>query len=517
MIPPLTTAGDHPPARPPLLRKHPELSALRVHAFGLTAGLVTGVDYVASAMLGIAGSHIQGGLHASPLEYLWALTGFAAAAVVANLVIGQFASQISYRRFILASLAVFILGSLLCAGAQNITELTLARVVQGLGGGALFTAARIIVQLVSAPDERRTLFFGFCAGSFGLLALAPVLSAHLVENQGWRGVFLVQASLAVPVMLLVQLTFPRRVRPPGRLRLGHLDWFVALTFGVGLLLVLHALEDVRYLRFAAEPALAMTTVIGGILFVSALWRLHRHPDAWLDPRKLLGRRYLVGLAFYSLYYLFSGAWNYLLPSFLQAGLGYDFHTTAYVMSFGSSITLVAALGFLLILPKVFRKRRVIFGGYLALALALWLISERAMTGASVAAILPAVALEGLTTPMLILQVATMTYLDLTDEDFAHGYQLKNIMREVVTALGIGLASLELQSRQAQARNDLVGNLDAESLPRFLPGGATAEGLARWSAEIDRQASLIASQQLFLIVAALCVVAAVVVAWQKALR
>ena len=94
----------------PLLSQHPELSAVRVYMIGLALGCSTGVDFWASAMMGVAGTHIRGGVHASPEDFLWTLTSYAAAAVVANLMLRRLAHDISYRGFTMAGLVIAAAG-----------------------------------------------------------------------------------------------------------------------------------------------------------------------------------------------------------------------------------------------------------------------------------------------------------------------------------------------------------------------------------------------------------------------
>ncbi|KAF0812305.1 putative multidrug resistance protein EmrY [Andreprevotia sp. IGB-42] len=506
-----------PPARPPLLASHPEMSGAHVYLFGLLAGLVTGVDFIAGAMIGIAGSHIRGGVHASPEEYLWAISGYAAAAVIANLIIGRIAHRISYRSYTLASLALFALGAVACAMSGNIDQLVAARIVQGLGGGGLFTAARVIVQLVSQPRERLALFWGFGIGANGLMALAPWVSAELVMRDGWNSVFLLQAAIAAALLPLVYFIYPRRANPPPDRTMGHLDWPAMLAFGFGTLLLLHGLQDLRYLRPGGVAGLLPWMLAGAAVVLFIAVRLHRHPDPWLDVRRLGSRRYLVGLAFYGLFYLINGGWSFLMASFLQEGMGFDFSTTGLLMTLGGGITLAATVVHTWQFPRVFGKRRVIACGFAVLAIAALWLSHMAMPGASVTVLLPAILLQGSTFVLIMVQVASMTYSDFDGADFAHAYQLKNILRELAGALGLGITSLLLQDVKAEARTDLIGRFDHATVAGMLPDPPSPAMLAQWSAEIDRQAALIASDHLFVGIALLAMAAGAVALTQRAMR
>ena len=166
------------PAPPPSLRlaSHPEMGPLRLSAFGLTLGLVTGLDFSSTLMMAVASQHIQGGVNATPSDYLYAVSAYAAAAVLMNMLLDQIARRITYKRFTMASLVVFVLGAILCAEAGSPTGLIVGKTVEGLGAGGLFAASRILVQLLTAPAERAPLLLRFGLGSFGLLAVTPWLT-----------------------------------------------------------------------------------------------------------------------------------------------------------------------------------------------------------------------------------------------------------------------------------------------------------------------------------------------------
>ncbi|NML16410.1 MFS transporter [Azohydromonas caseinilytica] len=441
------------PARTPLLSAYPHFSALRVYAFGAVLGLVASMDIISTILIAMAGTQVQSGLGAVPQDFLWAFTAYAAAAVVANLVLVQLAGRVSYRRFTLAGLALFIAGALGCAAATSLPALVLARAVQGLGGGGLFAAARILAQYTSQPRERLSLFWGFGLANFALVALAPWLTGVLVAHHGWPLLFLLQAGLAALLLPLVLRLYPREEPLPPR-PVGRLDWPGVAAFAAGALLLLHALEQLRYLSAAQLPLLAGIAAAGLGLGLVVLRRFSRHPDPWLDPRRLASRRYLVGLAFYGAFYLVSGAWNYAVPALLAEGLGYGLPGAGALLSLGGAVTLIAVVVFHLSLPRVMRKRRYIALGYLGLALSFALMAWAARAGGASGAVLAAVLLQGAMPVLALLQVALMTFVDMPTEDFAHAYAFKSIVREIVNALGAGLTVLQLHHGTAAAQETL---------------------------------------------------------------
>ncbi|GAA7758003.1 MULTISPECIES: MFS transporter [Cupriavidus] len=500
----------------PLLSQHPELSAVRVYMIGLALGCSTGVDFWASAMMGVAGTHIRGGVHASPEDFLWTLTSYAAAAVVANLMLRRLAHDISYRGFTMAGLVIAAAGAALCALSRNPLELALARAVQGFGAGGLFAASRIIIQLAAAREERRPLFIGFNIGSMGLPAAAPWITAQLVENAEWQMVFVLQAGIALATLLFVVLTYPPRLTvtlAPWHVDYHAMDWVTVILFGAGALTLLHGLGDLRFYELANSPSVAFTPMAGIALFAAGMVYLRRHPDPWLNPKLLLGRRFLIGLSFYAIYYLLNGLWTYVISTMLQNGMGFTFQTTGTVLTTTSLLGFAAAAAFTFWGTSLPGSRRYIALGYLIFAMAAWLLSQRMMPGASLEVILPVLVLQNLTLPFVLMLVAGLTWAEFSVDDFAHGYQFKNIVRQIASAAGTGLASLWLQYDEAIARTQLVAHVT----PFEFQQGIDPAELARLSRLIDQQATLIGTANLLMLLAGACCVIAIVAVSQRALK
>ncbi|MBN3856350.1 multidrug efflux MFS transporter [Paraburkholderia sp. Ac-20340] len=499
------------------LRALPDFSPLRVFFFTVALGGATGVDFVASSMMGIAGTHIRGGVHASPEDFLWSMTSYAAMATLANLMLRRIAQHTSYRSYTVVGLIVAAIGSLLCALCETPLQLTFARAVQGFGAGGLFAASRILIQLVSARDERAPLFIGFNIGSFGLSAGTPWLAAVLVESAAWQMVFAIQVVLALAVLVLVVLTYPSRVKPAGDLweiDIDPMDWWVVILFGLGAMVLMHGLGDLRFYELASSPSVALTPLVGFLLIAAAFLRLRREPQLWLDPRALLGRTYLVGLLFYAIYYFLNGLWNYLIPTLLQSGFGFGFQVTGEVLTWASVLSLLAMMCFSVVAPKVFGRRRYIALGYVMFAAALLMLSLRTLTGVSMDVILPALFLQGLTVPFVMAQVAGMTFVDFTEDDFQHAYAFKNIVRQIATAAGTGAASLWLQYGEAIARSRLVDRITVFDLGGMPP----LPEMMAMASTLETQATLVASANLLSWLAIFCAVVAVlalVIRWRAA--
>lgn len=272
--------------KPASLRAFPHFSSARVHAFGLALGLSTGLDFVSSQMFAVAGQHIQGGVHASPEAYLYAVTAYAVAAVVANLAIGRIAAHVGYRMYSLVGIALFAAGCVVCAQSNTIGELVVGRTIQGLGAGGLFSASRILVQLTAEPDERIPPMLMFSVGLFGLTTIAPWICAEVLEYSEWRVIFWLELVLAVVAWMAMFFLPPERHQPRTRAaRRPHeappqdslWDWVGVGAMAIGALSFLMGLSELRYSRLTASPAIPLLLIGGAASLLLAMHRLRTHP------------------------------------------------------------------------------------------------------------------------------------------------------------------------------------------------------------------------------------------------
>ena len=87
--------------------------------------------------------------------YSWVFSIYMLTSALTTPLFGKLADLFSHRRLMLIGIGIFVLGSTLCGAAQSMEMLVLFRAIQGLGGGAIYALAFIVVGVLFPPAATR--------------------------------------------------------------------------------------------------------------------------------------------------------------------------------------------------------------------------------------------------------------------------------------------------------------------------------------------------------------------------
>jgi MFS transporter, DHA1 family, multidrug resistance protein len=170
------------------------------------------------------------------------ITAYFLAFGVAQLLYGPWADQAGRKAPLYAGLAVFLLGTLICALAPSVTWLSTGRFVQGLGGAAVMVVPRAIIRDMATGHQATRLMAAIMLVISVSPMLAPLAGAGVMAVAGWRWIFGVLGVAALLSLLMVRFvlaeTLPPAQRQPfdmadtivGTKRLLADRGFMALTF-----------------------------------------------------------------------------------------------------------------------------------------------------------------------------------------------------------------------------------------------------------------------------------------------
>ncbi len=212
----------------------------------------------------------------------WVVVSYLVASTIAAPVYGRLGDALGRRRMLLTAMCIFIGASVFCAVATSIVMLTVARVLQGLGGGGLMTLTNALVGETVPPRERGR-YQGYLASVFVVSStFGPVAGGWLTQHFGWQSVFLINLPLGALALVMVY-----RMKAPavgfGRF---HFDFIGVALFALFIAPLLLALEQAQ--RFSLERLPTVLGLIGlAVLSLVLLLRQERRAAAPLLPIALL--------------------------------------------------------------------------------------------------------------------------------------------------------------------------------------------------------------------------------------
>ncbi|TPW26778.1 MFS transporter [Martelella alba] len=132
----------------------------------------------------------------SETSLAWILAAFFIAAAVATPVYGRLGDHFGPLRVLVIAIVIFAVGSLIATQAQSFQILTLARFIQGIGGGGLISLPQAFLSQTIPPRERAAYQGYLVAVAFTANTFGPALGGFLIGGLGWQSIFWLQVPLA---------------------------------------------------------------------------------------------------------------------------------------------------------------------------------------------------------------------------------------------------------------------------------------------------------------------------------
>ena len=242
---------------------------------------------------------------------------------------GWLADRFGSRSIFAAAIATFTFASLLCGASHNLTQFTLMRILQGMGGAMMVPVGRLIV-LRSTPKDKLTEAIAYITWP-GLTALVvgPPLGGFITTYASWHWIFFLNLPLGVAALVLT-LLWVENVRTGEKHAFDWLTFVLAGTASAGAVYGMEKLGSEGVMWQLPALILALSLLSGAGALVAA----HRNPaTSLIDLESMRLKTYSLSVYGASAFRIAVSVLPFLLPLMFQIAFGLNaFHSGLYLLA-----------------------------------------------------------------------------------------------------------------------------------------------------------------------------------------
>ena len=412
----------------------PGLRRNMVTICAMTATIMQALD---TTIANVALPYMQGSLSASQDQINWVLTSYIVAAAIMTAPVGWIANRFGRKRIFIVCSAGFTVASVMCGLAQDINQMVLFRLMQGVFGAALVPLSQAVMLDSYALHERAKAMSIWGMGVMMGPIMGPSLGAWLTETYSWHWVFFVNLPFGI-VTVLGLLVFMDETKQDSDLRF---DWFgfAALAIGIGSMQV--ALDRGEQLGWLESNEIIAEMIVGMIGFYYFFAHSLTTAKPFIQFAIFKDRNFVSGCVFMAVMGLVLFSTMALSSPYLQNVIGYPIITAGLLLATRGCGTFVAMM---LVgrFMKYIEARTLIIGGLALMSLSLFF-----MTGWTDQTGVPTIVIvsiaQGFGLGLVFVPLSTVAFLTLPNHLRTDGTSMLTLMRNVASSIGISVVIAQL--------------------------------------------------------------------------
>jgi len=469
----------------------PGLRRNMVTICAMTATIMQALD---TTIANVALPYMQGSLSASQDQINWVLTSYIVAAAIMTAPVGWIANRFGRKRIFILCSGGFTVASVLCGLAQDINQMVLFRLLQGMFGAALVPLSQAVMLDSYALHERAKAMSIWGMGVMMGPIMGPSLGAWLTETYSWHWVFFVNLPFGIFTVLGL-LVFMDETRKNRELRF---DWFgfAALAVGIGALQI--ALDRGEQLGWTESGEIIAEFIVSAVGFYYFFAHSLTTASPFIQFAIFKDRNFVGGCVFMAVMGLVLFSTMALSSPYLQNVIGYPIITAGLLLASRGCGTFVAMMLVGRMMRYIEARTLIICG------LSLTCLSLFYMTGwtdqTDVQTIVVVTIAQGFGFGLVFVPLSTVAFLTLPNQLRTDGTSMLTLMRNVASSIGISIVIAQLTegSRRTYAiLNEHVTPFNhAMQMPdvRGMIDMSTSAGRAMADVMIGVQAQIIAFSQ-----------------------
>ncbi|MTD16393.1 DHA2 family efflux MFS transporter permease subunit [Nakamurella sp. YIM 132087] len=437
-----------------------------------------------TTVVSVALTTFQTVFEASTATVAWTMTGYTLALATVIPLTGWAADRFGTKRLYMVSIGLFLIGSVLCGLAWDITSLIVFRVLQGLGGGMLMPLGMTMLTRAAGPTRVGRVMAVLGVPMLLGPILGPILGGWLIDIASWHWIFFINVPIGLGALYAAWKILPKDTPTPSE----SFDFVGMALLSPGLAAFLYGVSSIPEVGTFAHARVLAPALIGLALMVAFVFHALRKDHPLIDLHLFRNRNLTVSVLTMSLFAIaFFGA-MLLFPLYFQQ--------VRLESSLSAGLLLAPqGLGAMLTMPIAGRLTdkygpgRFVLTGIVLIGGGLAVFTQLTAT-TPYGVILPVLFVMGMGMGMTMMPVMSAAMSSLTHHEVARGSTLMNIVQQSAGSIGTALMSVILTNQflskpSGDIAQVLRDNPAAAADPQLLGQLLTPEQLqlvGQWSAQ-----------------------------------
>jgi EmrB/QacA subfamily drug resistance transporter len=350
---------------------------------------------------------------------------------------GWVADRFGARTVFASAIAIFTAASFLCGISSTLTEFTLMRILQGIGGAMMFPVGRLIV-LRNTPKEELTTTIAYMTWP-GLTALVvgPPLGGFITTYASWHWIFFLNLPLGA-VALLLTVLWIENVRSDEQHPFDWLTFLLAGAASTGIVYALESFGGAAISTSAAFSILAFSLASGVFAVVTS--RRSSFPFIDLESMKL--KSFALSIYGASGFRIALSVLPFLLPLMFQITFGMSaFHSGLYLLALFAGDLSMKAFVIQVLRRFGFRRILIVNGIITAASVALCATFSPAMSPIVIVSIL---FFHGASRSMEFTCLTTLAYTEIPPERMSRANGFLSAVMQLTTGIGVAVGAVAIR-------------------------------------------------------------------------
>jgi MFS family permease len=376
--------------------------------------------------------------HVSAVSLNIGMTAYLLTLAVFIPISGWVADRVGSRSVFATAIAVFTLSSLLCGVSHTLTQFTLMRILQGVGGAMMVPVGRLVV-LRTTPKDRLAQAIAYISWP-GLTALVigPPLGGFITTYMSWHWIFFLNLPLGILALILTML-WVENVRSD---EVHPFDWPTFLLAGFASTGVVYAMEKLGAdgMHWQLPSIILALSVLSGTLAIVVARR--KPATSLIDLESLKMKTYSLSVYGASAFRIAVSVLPFLLPLMFQISFGLNaFRSGVYLLALFAGDLSMKAFVIQVLRRFGFRRILIVNGIITAGSLALCAVLSPATSPALIVSIL---FFHGACRSMEFTCMTTLAYSEIPSNRMSRANGFLSAVMQLGMGMGVAVGAVTLR-------------------------------------------------------------------------